>query len=412
MRFIKFYDTNVLLDEFENILLHNEPFYIAAETIKELEDIKTSSKKDNDVKFKARQVLRFINNDEEEKCKIVMPKDYYQSIYSLSNKGLEVTPDNIILQIAAELNEPITFITNDAACRIIAKNIFGLKTTQFEDNESHNYTGFKELTSQAEQASFYEDNHKIAAELIPNQYLIINNEIYKLDSNNKMKRVEWKKLESGQFKVVEPKDVYQACAIDSMLTNQITLLRGEAGTGKSLLALGYLFYALDKGIIEKIIIFCNTTTVTGSKELGFYKGSKDDKILQGTIGNFLRSKLGDIIEIERLMGKMQGCQEKLIVLPMSDLRGFDTSKMNAGVFITEAQNTTKELMKLCLQRIGDDSKVIIDGDDTSQVDSWLYEGNNNGIKRLSEVFRGSSIYGEVTLQKCYRSKIANIAKNM
>ena len=202
------------------------------------------------------------------------------------------------------------------------------------------------------------------------------------------------------------------CAIDSLLNNQITLLRGEAGTGKSLLALGYLFYALDKGIIEKIIIFCNTTTVTGSKELGFYKGSKDDKILQGTIGNFLRSKLGDMIEIERLMGKMQGCQEKLIVLPMSDLRGFDTSKMNAGVFITEAQNTTKELMKLCLQRIGDDSKVIIDGDDTSQVDSWLYEGNNNGIKRLSEVFRGSSIYGEVTLQKCYRSKIANIAKNM
>lgn len=50
------------------------------------------------------------------------------------------------------------------------------------------------------------------------------------------------------------------------------------------------------------------------------------------------------------------------MLPMSDVRGYDTSGMNAGIYITEAQNMDISLMKLALQRIGEDSLVIIDGD--------------------------------------------------
>jgi predicted ribonuclease YlaK len=103
---------------------------------------------------------------------------------------------------------------------------------------------------------------------------------------------------------------------------------------------------------------------------------------------------------------------KLILLPMSDCRGYDTSDMKAGIYITEAQNMDINLMKLALQRVGEDSICIIDGDPLTQVDDASFAGINNGMRRLSQVFRGTDIYGEVELQTIHRSKIANIAQNM
>jgi len=68
-------------------------------------------------------------------------------------------------------------------------------------------------------------------------------------------------------------------AADSLLNNQITMIKGPAGTGKSYLAVGYLFYLLEKGKIDKIIIFCNPVAVKNAAKLGFYPGSKDAKLL-------------------------------------------------------------------------------------------------------------------------------------
>jgi predicted ribonuclease YlaK len=55
-------------------------------------------------------------------------------------------------------------------------------------------------------------------------------------------------------------------------------------------------------------------------------------------------------------------------------------------------------MKLTLQRIGEDSICIIDGDCKAQVDDINFAGASNGMKRASKVFRGSDIYGEITLK--------------
>ena len=144
-----------------------------------------------------------------------------------------------------------------------------------------------------------------------------------------------------------------------------------------------------------------------SARLGFYPGTKDEKLLDSQIGNLLSSKIGGRIEVERMMS-----EEQLILLPMSDIRGFDTTGMRAGIYITEAQNLSVNLMKLALQRIGDDSICVIDGDCKTQVDDIQYAGSNNGMKRLSKIFRGSSIYGEVELQNIHRSQIGKLAELM
>lgn len=76
-------------------------------------------------------------------------------------------------------------------------------------------------------------------------------------------------------------------------------------------------------------------------------------------------------------------KEQLILLPLSDIRGYDTSGMRAGIYISEAQNMNINLMKLSLQRIGEDSICIIDGDDSTQVDDISFAGKNNGMKKAS-----------------------------
>lgn len=209
------------------------------------------------------------------------------------------------------------------------------------------------------------------------------------------------------FGKVKPIDPYQELLIDSFNTNKLTLVKGTAGTGKSLLSVAYLFKALEEGKIDKIIIFCNTVATAGSAKLGYYPGSRTEKLLDSQIGNFLISKLGARQAVERLLDEQQ-----LVLLPMSDIRGYDTSGMRAGIYITQAQNLNIELLKLALQRIGQDSICILDGDNTNQVDLSIYAGNNNGLKRVSEVFRNQDFYGQIELKIIHRSKIANIANNM
>ena len=121
----------------------------------------------------------------------------------------------------------------------------------------------------------------------------------------------------------------------------------------------------------------------------------------------LSAKLGDRSVVEDMIRK-----EELVLLPLSDIRGYDTSGMCAGIYISEAQNLDIELMKLTLQRIGEDSICIIDGDYSAQVDDIHFAGSNNGMRRASKVYRGEDIYGEVTLKNIHRSRIARIAEKM
>lgn len=86
--------------------------------------------------------------------------------------------------------------------------------------------------------------------------------------------------------------------------------------------------------------------------------------------------------------------------------------MRAGIYISEAQNLDRVLIKLALQRVGEDCICIIDGDEKTQVDDIHFSGANNGMRRVSKVFRGKDIYGEVTLKNIYRSRISQMAEGI
>lgn len=415
---IYFYDTCSLLNHSKEIFDSKQKFIISSVSIKELESIKTSDNKDAEIKYKARILLRLLEKYEY-KYEIAIFKNKYKRI--VNRFSLPATNDSQIIATAYYYNkhqylDEIVFYTDDLSCKHIAKSI-GLNVFYHKDENADEYTGYIEWNPNAELlAEFYNKyfaNNINFLDLQVNQYLIIkqNKEIidkYKW-TGNEYEKIPFYKIESKMFGKITPKnnDNYQHLAIDSLVTNKITMIRGAAGTGKSYLSFGYMFYLLEKGIIDKIIIFCNTVATKGSAKLGYYPGSREEKLLDSQIGNLLSSKLGDRSIVEKLID-----DGILILLPMSDIRGYDTTGMHAAVYISEAQNLDIELMKLALQRIGDDSICILDGDSNTQVDSSLYAGANNGMRRVSEVFRGQDFYGEVTLQNIHRSKIAKIAQLM
>lgn len=410
---MKFYDTNALLNLLDKAFI--EEFVCSSKTLEEIEHIKVSDKKDQEIKYKARKLSKIIDKNPD-KYEAIIPTTSTFDV--LKEFQIELSPDNIIMACAYEYNKntnSITFVSDDISCKNIARKIFGLKVEGIHDKKDIEYKGFKEIILLDNELSYFYCNLKDNIyDLLINEYLIIknsDNEIvdkFRWDGEQYLP-VKFGSIKSNTFGVIKPYDgdVYQQLALNSLSSNQITMLKGAAGTGKSYLALGHLFYLLDKHKIDKIIVFCNTVATANSAKLGFYPGSKDEKLLDSSIGNMLGAKLGGTFAVQQLI-----LENKLLLLPMSDIRGFDTNGMNAGIYITEAQNMDISLMKLALQRIGEDCICIIDGDYKAQVDMSQYAGSNNGMKRMSEVFRGQNFYGEIELQNIYRSKIARIAELM
>lgn len=409
---LKFYDTCVLLDYGEEIFKKGEKFFISNITLQEIENIKNSRTKDDNTKYKARVLAKLFLDNPNLYQVIIYKKHYLDDLNSYEeNNDLK-----IIACAYLGARDDVFFITSDISCYHIAKSLFPDMIVKFYKEEKDEYLGYiiKDLDYN-ELADFYNNiflyNNNIYNLLI-NQYLLIKNDGEIVDkykwTEDGYKKVNYQKpvskmLGGNGFKY----DNVQQLGLDSLANNQITMLRGPAGSGKSCLAFNHMFSLLEKGTIDKIIVFCNTVATRGSAKLGFYPGSRTEKLLDSQIGNLLISKLGDRLAVEKLIDDGQ-----LILLPFSDIRGYDTTGMNAAIYISEAQNLDIELIKLALQRIGSDSICIIDGDDRTQVDLDMYAGNRNGMKRVSQVFRGHDFYGEVTLNKIHRSAIAELAQEL
>lgn len=393
---------------------------LSSVTLQELEDIKTSGKKSEEVRYQARQAVRWLEENPI-KYRVIMYDIAAIKEQTAMYHGLEDTNDIRILTCAAYAwkfcgYENLMFVSNDILARLIAKKYFELPAEPAVTTPADNYSGYKEVTmNEEEMAHFYENQSENIYDLHINEYLIIRNSsdeiVDKLRWNGESYLpVSFPNVKSITFGPVKPYDgdIYQQLAFDSFYHNKITMIKGPAGTGKSYLALAYMFYLLDKHKIEKIIIFANPTPTMNSAKLGFLPGTQLEKIIDSSCGNMLAGKLKDKYYIEQLVQ-----QNKLDILPMCDIRGYDTSSSSASaVYITEAQNMDVPLMKLALQRIGENSICFIDGDYNAQVDLQSYSGSNNGMKRMSEVFRGYDFYGEVELKNIYRSEIAKIAELM
>lgn len=412
----KCYDTCSLLEQAGHLFDSDEfTLVISSITLEELENIKTSGNKDPDVKYAARKVLTDMD-EHYGAFEIVLYNDSFGDM--MMRDGISLSNDAKIIACARHFaakhpQDEVIFVTNDLICRHIASMYF---ITEKVIEEDYDYDGYKEVYLDEDGLiEFYSNQDKNLYDLFINQYLLV----YDANSGDCIERLVWtgdgyrrlayNTFASKWFGDVKPMkgDLYQSLVADSFSNNKITLVKGPAGSGKTYLSLGFLMHKLERNKIDRIIVFCNTVATKNSAKLGFYPGTRDEKLLDSQIGNLLISKFGGRVAVEQMI-----LEEKLVLLPLSDIRGYDTSGMKAGIYISEAQNMDVELMKLTLQRIGEDSICIIDGDCKTQVDDIHFAGSNNGMRRASQVYRGEDVYGEVTLRNIHRSRVAMIAEKM
>ena len=166
---IRFYDTNAIITDCIDI----SNVAISSKTLEELENIKSSSHKDAEIKYKARVAVRAIREQKPEI--VVVQKSDYDKIEEL---GLEITNDNLIIASAWRYSQEnsIVFVTNDILCGLIAKKYFGLNVEELKLKNDDVYKGFRVVQPTDEELSqvYSKDNCENIFGCLVNEYVIIN----------------------------------------------------------------------------------------------------------------------------------------------------------------------------------------------------------------------------------------------
>ncbi len=181
---------------------------------------------------------------------------------------------------------------------------------------------------------------------------------------------------TSRGKPVKCKTLGQKEYVDAVKKNTVTFGVGPAGTGKTYLAVCLAVAAYKGKQVEKIIL--TRPAVEAGEKLGFLPGD-----LQTKVDPYLRPLYDALQELFGLETYGKLMEKGVIeVAPLAYMRGRTLS--NAFVILDEAQNATKEQMKMFLTRLGEGSKMVVTGDMT-QTD--LPEGKSSGLKHAVTILK-------------------------
>jgi phosphate starvation-inducible PhoH-like protein len=179
-----------------------------------------------------------------------------------------------------------------------------------------------------------------------------------------------------------------------ILDSKITVLRGQAGSGKSLIAAQVALDLLFRKEVEKIIL--TRPAVTSGEEIGYLPGDKDAKLAPYTAAiydNMYRLYSKEKIDKEIMEGNIE-------VIPLAFMRGRNLT--NCCVVVDEGQNITHRQMELVLGRMCQGSKMIICGD-VAQID--LKDKKLSGFNFICTNFKEVPGFAVVTLKTNHRDPI-------
>jgi len=182
---------------------------------------------------------------------------------------------------------------------------------------------------------------------------------------------------TAKGKPIKPKTLGQKKYLEAIKNNTITLGAGPAGTGKTYLAVAMAVNAFRAKEVNRIIL--TRPAVEAGEKLGFLPGD-----LQQKVDPYLRplyDALFDMLGAE----SFQRYQERgsIEVAPLAYMRGRTLD--DSFIILDEAQNTTREQMKMFLTRLGFNSKIVVTGDVT-QID--LPDGKKSGLVEAMRILKG------------------------
>lgn len=454
-------DTNILIHDPTSLFRFSEHDIFIPLVV--LEELDKKKKGNSDVARDARQASRFLDEltskhtpdeiknglslsqrgdkDSEQSATGLL---FFQTEFLSSDKSsplLEITNDNQILDVALALRDrekgkqSVILVSKDINMRIKASAI-GLQVEDysndkiFEDSDLL-YSGYKELPEMfwdtnnkevdswsEEGNTFYRFENETEEEWVPNQFLSIKN-----DENFDM---TVKEINSDSIILEQTKQYYsdnqtvwgitarnkeQNYALNLLMDPDIDFvsITGQAGTGKTLLALASgLTQVMEEQLYKEIII--TRATVAVGDDIGFLPGTESEKLDPwfGAVhdnlefltshneegGEWGRQVTNDLLNL------------RIKIKSMQFMRG--RTFLNRYIIIDEAQNLTPKQMKMLVTRAGPGSKIIALGN-LSQIDTIFLTEGSCGLTYAVDRFKKWEHSGQVNLRKGERSRLADFA---
>ncbi|WP_348662829.1 PhoH family protein [Chlamydia vaughanii] len=323
-----------------------------------------------------------------------------------------------LLQVIAQ-REPMVFVTKSLGRRVRAEAL-GLEARDYENKRfsfRSLYRGYREIhVPVSEVESFYTHGYldvPVDISPSPNEYFFISGgeNYFALGRYHEGEgRIVSLRALPDKIWGIKPLNTEQKCALDLLLRDDVKLvtLMGQAGSGKTVLALAAAMYQVfDKGQYNKLLV--SRPIIPMGKDIGFLPGLKEEKLLhwmQPIYDNmeflFSISGMGDFSEA--LQSLMEA--KKLEMEALTYIRGRSLPKV--FMIIDEAQNLTPHEIKTIISRAGQGTKIVLTGDPT-QIDSLYFDENSNGLTYLVGKFHHLSLYGHMFMTRTERSELAAAA---
>jgi len=203
----------------------------------------------------------------------------------------------------------------------------------------------------------------------------LNNDMIKDTKNQSIVQPLEEVIKTPKRSVI-PRSKKQKEYVRALKTSQIIMSLGPAGTGKTYLAVAVALSMLLEKKVERIIL--SRPAVEAGERLGFLPGDMKDKI-----DPYLRplyDSLYDLLDYDKIQRKIESGE--IEIAPLAFMRG--RTLKNSFAILDEAQNATETQIKMFLTRIGENSKLVVNGD-PSQVD--LPNKNQSGLTKSQKVLK-------------------------
>ncbi len=343
--------------------------------------------------------------------------------------------DNEILSTALSImqrenakpkGEKVIFVTKDLNARIKADSL-GIETQDFEKQKvsiDELYAGYGDVTVSADSVDRFYREGGLAVEgksFQPNQFVML------VDDGNESHTAlaRWNHVTGRLVPLANPDaEVWgvramnreQRFALECLLDDSISLvaLLGQAGTGKTLLALAAgLAKTADERHFKRVIV--SRPVIPLGRDIGFLPGTKDEKL------RYWMEPIFDNLEfiLSRSDGNGRGTPEESVrylmdrgILELEALTYIRGRSISEQFFIVdEAQNLTPQEIKTIISRAGEGTKIVLTGD-PYQIDNSYLDANSNGLCYAVDKLKGTSLFASVTLVKSERSRLASIAAEL
>lgn len=427
-------DTNVLLHNSESLTSFADNIVVLPMTV--IEELDKFKSRNDELGRNARRVIRSLDSlraqgnlrdgvemENGGRLKIVIERDIS------TDSGLDMSvADNRILAVADALfkqGERVIFVSKDINARLKA-DALGIGVQDFEKqkiNFDELFSGYREIEVPGSVVEDFYQNKEIIIEEVA---VTVPNEFVLFVSEENKKHTALAKINKDGIPVplnkhyesawhIRSKSKEQRMALELLLDPevQVVTLIGQAGTGKTLLALAAgLEQVIGGKRYDKLLV--SRPIIPLGKDIGYMPGDKDQKLahwMQPIFDNLTFLMAGgrnDKADEESIRQKV----EKLLnnnILEMEALtyiRG--RSIPGQYVIVDEAQNLTPHEVKTIVSRAGDGTKMILTGD-PCQIDNPYLDSSSNGLTYTVERLKELPIHGHITLRKSERSTLAAAA---